>query len=105
MTYELGYGASFELRKAYMAHGLTDVELLEAIVRLEQFEGTAEDIANLCHLAELAHLPWRELFPDVIPERNDSPALPPSSEANEERDGDVASPTPAPSRSVCTEVA
>lgn len=98
MRYELGYTETYDLRRAYQVHGLEDVELLAAIIRLEQFEGTASDVTDLCHLAELAGLPWREMFPDVIP---GSPALPPSSEASEERDGEASTPLTAPSRSGC----
>lgn len=99
--YELGYGSTFKLRKAWMEHNLSDADLLSAICRLERGDGTPADIADLCHLAELADLPWRELFPDVF----ESAASPPSGAVVEERDGAEAPPPPsqpAPSRSVCT---
>lgn len=97
--HSLGFGLTYELRRAYLEHGLDDIAALAAIIRLEQGVGSVADVERLQELAELAGLPWAELFPDVK-----SPTPPPNGEASEERGGAVepSTPVPAPSRSGCT---
>jgi hypothetical protein len=63
--YTLGFLGIGELRQAARDHGAS-AEESAAIDRLDQFEAKASDIALLERLANLAGVPWRELFPATI---------------------------------------
>lgn len=62
VLYELGYSAVRALERAAKAHGASDAELA-AIARFERGEARRVDIERLAPLAELAGLPWSELWP------------------------------------------
>lgn len=61
----LGYGAVRDLRRAARAHGAADAELA-AIDRLDAGTASIVDVGALEPLAELAGLPWRRLFPELV---------------------------------------
>jgi hypothetical protein len=67
VRYELGWSGIASLRRAAASRGASSAEIA-AIDRLERFEAEAVDVERLEPLANLAGLPWRELFADIYGE-------------------------------------